>query len=493
MDAAPADVEHLAPALQRELLAFGVPAAAAAPPACPSLAGPALALAVDLAWLPAGSSLMTSAHAITDTPARQRQAETISQHGARTLATARCYLPTCPGQEARKLALLQDEPVAKLQLCSRCMKALYCSPECQRAHWRGEGGAQPHKLECAEAASADEHAVSAAQGAFLDAAAFVRAAAPALAAMFYVWWSRWRSLGLPFMPLLHLQLAPPFGTGGCAWRVAPFLPALYATALRRATPPREAARVEAALAAAGGRDDAAAAAFLDAAGVAEVALLLHTMPAMYERYGSALASGERIFVAITGGPSHDYGLTKWVTLQHCVPLAHLEQRYSALAQRASSGAGGGGAGEAAAAAAAAALLRATHLVAFPVREGEASHAALHAAQRAAQGEFSCDLTLSLQKEPWRGRDSSALEALDKALAEGRRQRMLGVLYGAWEPAGGGGSAAGGGGSGSGAAAGGGGGGGGGGDSSEEGLDAVLPKPTKRKGKGFMPKKKLPGS
>ena len=410
----------LSSVLQRELLAFGA-AATGSPAAAPALAAASLALAVDSQEL--RGTLMTSTHSITDTPERRRQAEVISQHSARSLAVARCSFPQCPGQAERKVALALGRPPAPLQVCSRCMTALYCTPECQRSHWRGEG-CEPHKAACSRSASTGEHAISKEQSDFLDAAAFVRVASPTLAALFFVWWRRWQELGLPFIPLLHLQVAPPCGAGpqSCAWRVSPYLPSLYSAQLLRSAPPSRAAHVAAALASAGGRDDPASASFLDASGVAEVATHLMTNPAL-ARYGDALVTGERIFIAVTG-PAQDYGLTKWVSLQHCVPMEHLQRRHRAL-ERAARGSSSSSSSDMEAARA---MLRATHLLAFPVRQGQAEDAALHAAQTAAQGGFNCDMWLGLLKE------QLGEEALEAAIAEGRRPRMVGVLYGDWRAA-----------------------------------------------------------
>ena len=243
-----------------------------------------------------------------------------------------------------------------------------------------------------------------------------------------MWWRRWQDLGLPCIPLLHLQVAPPFGAGpqGCAWRVSPYLPSLLSAQLLQSAPPSRAAQVAAALASAGGRDDPATASFLDASGAVEAALLLMSNPA-FARYGDALATGERIFIAVTG-PSQDLALTKWVSLQHCVPMEHLLRRHRAL-ERAARGSSSSNAAEAARA-----MLRATHLLCFPVRQGQAEDAALHAAQGAAEGGFNCDLWLPLLREQLEEGELSRDEALDKAIAEGRRPRMVGVLYGDWKAA-----------------------------------------------------------
>jgi hypothetical protein len=54
----------------------------------------------------------------------------------------RCRNPLCPHQQEQKAVFNSDTLPVVLQKCTRCMKARYCSQECQKADW------PMHKLTC---------------------------------------------------------------------------------------------------------------------------------------------------------------------------------------------------------------------------------------------------------------------------------------------------------------------------------------------------------
>jgi len=61
----------------------------------------------------------------------------------------RCDGPGCVKVEASRSAQPPPEITAQLKSCKACSSVLYCSPECQLAHWRAG-----HKKECANLAKA---------------------------------------------------------------------------------------------------------------------------------------------------------------------------------------------------------------------------------------------------------------------------------------------------------------------------------------------------